>query len=269
MVLCAKLFSVQVFQGKKHQKTLIAQSQRQEKLSAERGNIFDRNGNALTRNIAHYTISVNPQKVSDKNASASLMSSLTKKTKDFYLKKLNSNKKFEFLERNIRFNQSEVESIKKLKGLNIKKAYRRSYPHGPVVSQILGYNDTDGHGISGLEKDYNSELSGKSGIAIKSKGWKGKFQSRSGLPFTAPINGSDISLTLDLNYQSILQEELLKRMKETESKSAMGLIMNPQSGAILAMSSVPSFDNNNFSQFPINQHHSNCLLYTSPSPRDS
>ena len=55
MVLCAKLFSVQVFQGKKHQKTLIAQSQRQEKLSAERGNIFDRNGNALTRNIAHYT----------------------------------------------------------------------------------------------------------------------------------------------------------------------------------------------------------------------
>jgi len=259
MVLCAKLFSVQVFQGKKHQKTLIAQSQRQEKLSAERGNIFDRNGNALTRNIAHYTISVNPQKVSDKNASASLMSSLTKKTKEFYLKKLNSNKKFEFLERNIRFNQSEVESIKKLKGLNIKKAYRRSYPHGSVVSQILGYNDTDGHGISGLEKDYNSELSGKSGIAIKSKGWKGKFQSRSGLPFTAPIDGSDITLTLDLNYQSILQEELLKRMKETESKSAMGLIMNPQSGAILAMSSVPSFDNNNFSQFPISQHHSKVL----------
>ena len=258
-MLCAKLFSVQVFQGKKHQKTLIAQSQRQEKLSAERGNIFDRKGNALTRNIVHYTISVNPQKVSDKNASASLMSNLTKKPKEFYLKKLNSNKKFEFLERNIRFNQSEVESIKKLKGLNIKKAYRRSYPHGSVVSQILGYNDTDGHGISGLEKDYNSELSGKSGIAIKSKGWKGKFQSRSGLPFTAPINGSDIRLTLDLNYQSILQEELIRRMKETESKSAMGLIMNPQSGAILAMSSVPSFDNNNFSKFSISQHHSKVL----------
>ena len=259
MVLCAKLFSVQVFQGKKHQKTLIAQSQRQEKLSAERGNIFDRNGNALTRNIAHYTISVNPQKVYDKNASASLMSSLTKKTKEFYLKKLNSNKKFEFLERNIRFNQSEVKLIQKFEGLDIKKVYRRSYPHGPVVSQILGYNDTDGHGISGLEKDYNSELSGKSGIAIKSKGWKGKFQSRSGLPFTAPINGSDINLTLDLDYQSILQEELIKRMKETESKSAMGLIMNPQSGAILAMSSVPSFDNNNFSQFSISQHHSKVL----------
>ena len=259
MVLCAKLFSVQVFQGKKYQKTLIAQSQRQETLAAERGNIFDRNGSALTRNIAHYTISVNPQRVTDKNALVSLMSSLTKKTKDFYLNKFNSNKKFEFLERNIRFNQSEVELIQKYECLNIKKSYRRSYPHGPVVAQILGYNDTDGHGISGLEKDYNSQLSGKSGIAIKSKGWKGEFQSRSGLPFTAPINGLDISLTLDLNYQSILQEELIKRMKETESKSAMGLIMNPQSGAILAMSSVPSYDNNNFSQFSISQHHSKVL----------
>ena len=87
-MLCAKLFSVQVFQGKKHQKTLIAQSQRQEKLSAERGNIFDRNSNALTRNIAHYTISVNPHKVFNKDGSASLMSSLTKKTKEFYLKNL-------------------------------------------------------------------------------------------------------------------------------------------------------------------------------------
>ncbi len=259
MALCAKLFSVQVFQGKKHQKTLIAQSQRQEKLPAERGNIFDRNGNALTRNIAHYTISVNPQKISDKNALASYISSITKKSKDSYLKKLNSNKKFEFLERNIRFNQAKVELIQKFEGLNIKKVYRRSYPHGPMVSQILGYNDTDGHGISGIEKDYNSDLSGKPGIAIKSKGWKGKFQSRSGLPFTAPINGSDISLTLDLNYQSILQEELIKRMKETESKSAMGLIMNPQSGAILAMSSLPSFDNNNFSQYSISQHHSKVL----------
>ena len=259
MTLCAKLFSVQVFEGKKHQKALIAQSQRQEKLSAERGNIFDRNGNALTRNIAHHTISVNPQRISDKNALASLISSLTKKSKEFYLKKLNSNKKFEFLERNIRFNQSELELIQKFDGLNIKKAYRRSYPHGTIVSQILGYNDTDGHGISGIEKDYDSELSGKPGVAIKSKGWKGKFQSRSGLPFTAPINGSDICLTLDLDYQSILQEELIKRMNETESKSAMGLIMNPQSGAILAMSSVPSYDNNNFSKYSIGQHHSKVL----------
>ena len=259
MTLCAKLFSIQVFHGKDYQKTLIAQSQRKEKIQAERGNIFDRNGNALTRNIAHYTLSVNPQKISDKYALASFINNITKKSSKTYLKKLNSNKKFEFLERNIRLDQEKVELIKRYEGLNIKRSYRRSYPHGAVVSQILGYNDTDGHGISGLEKDYDQMLSGESGIAIKSKGWKGKYQSRSGLPFTAPINGSDIILTLDLDYQSILQEELIIRMKETDAKSAMGIIMNPQSGEILAMSSVPSFDNNSFSQYPISQHHSKVL----------
>ncbi len=259
MTLCAKLFSIQVFQGKTYQKTLIAQSQRKEKIPAERGNIFDRNGNALTRNIAHYTISVNPQIISNKNALASFISNLTKKSKQFYLKKLNSNKKFEFLERNILLSQAQVELVHKFESLNIKKSYRRSYPHGPIVSQIIGYNDTDGRGISGLEKDYDTELLGRSGIAIKSKGWKGKFQSRSGLPFTAPIDGSDITLTIDIDYQSILQEELIKRKKETEAKSAMGIIMNPQSGEILAMSSVPSFDNNSFSQYPISQHHSKVL----------
>ena len=68
MTLCAKLFSVQVFQGKTHQKTLIKQSQRHENIPAERGNIFDRNSDALTRNIAHYTLSINPSKVIEKLA---------------------------------------------------------------------------------------------------------------------------------------------------------------------------------------------------------
>ena len=106
------------------------------------------------------------------------MSSLTKKTKEFYLK-LNSNKNFEFW-KEIFDLSNLIELIQKFEGLNIKKSYRRSYPHGPVVSQILGYNDTDGHGISGLEKDYNSELSGEPGIAIKSKGWKGNFKVEAG-----------------------------------------------------------------------------------------
>ena len=252
--LCAKLFSVQVFQGKTHQKTLIKQSQRQENIPAERGNIFDRNNDALTRNISHYTLSVNPQKITNKKSLANALSDITPGTKKHYLKKLNSKKKFEFLVRNIRISQSDVEILKTFSGLNISKKFHRFYPHGLIASQILGYTDSDDNGISGLEKDYNKFLSGTAGKAIKSKGWKGKFQNRSDLPYTAPLNGNSIELTLDLNYQSILQQELEKRLKETSSKSAMGVIMNPQTGAILAMASVPSFDNNDFSNYPLDNH---------------
>jgi len=252
--LCAKLFSVQVFNGQKHKKVLLAISQRREIILPERGNIFDRNNDALTRNISHYTLSVNPQKITNKKSLANALSNITSGTKKHYLKKLNSKKKFEFLVRNIRINQSDVEILKTFSGLNISKKFHRFYPHGLIASQILGYTDSDDNGISGLEKDYNKYLSGTAGKSIKSKGWKGEFQNRSDLPYTAPINGNSIELTLDLNYQSILQQELEKRLKETSSKSAMGVIMNPQTGAILAMASVPSFDNNDFSKYPLDNH---------------
>ena len=252
--LCAKLFSIQVFNGQKHKKILIAQSQRKEIILAERGNIFDRNNDALTRNISHYTLSVNPSKVDDKKSLALLLSKIIEDSTEYYLKKLNSKKKFEFLARNIRMTRSDIEKLKKYTGLNILKKYHRAYPHGSIASQVLGYTDADDNGISGIEKDYDKFLSGTAGKTIKSKGWKGKFQNRSDLPYTAPLNGNNIKLTIDLNYQSILQQELIKRLEETNAKSAMGVIMNPQTGAILAMASVPSFDNNNFSKYPLDNH---------------
>ena len=255
IVLCVRLFSIQVFHGKEHRVKLIAQSHRKESIPAERGSIFDRNNDALTRNIAHYTISVNPSNVMDKIILAKELQKITGKTFAYYMDKLNSKRNFEFLERNIKNNIFENKKLTSIKGIHISKHYRRAYPHGSIAGQILGYTDTDDKGISGIEKDYDRFLSGTPGQVIKSKGWKGKYQSRSGLPYNPAINGDDVKLTIDLNYQSILQEELKRRKKETNSKSAMGIIMNPQTGAILAMTSIPDFDNNYFSNYKLDNHH--------------
>ena len=254
VVLCIQLFSIQVFQGKEHRIKLIAQSHRKESIPAERGNIFDRNNDALTRNIAHYTVSVNPSQVTDKTILAKELQNITGKPFDYYIDKLNSKRNFEFLERNLKNNIFENKELSSIKGIYINKHYRRAYPHGSIAGQLLGYTDTDDKGISGIEKDYNKFLSGTPGQVIKSKGWKGKYQSKSGLPYDPAINGDDIKLTIDLNYQSILQEELKRRKKETNSKSAMGIIMDPQTGAILAMTSIPDFDNNYFSNYKIANH---------------
>ena len=83
-VLCIQLFSIQVFQGKEHRIKLIAQSHRKESIPAERGNIFDRNNDALTRNIAHYTISVNPSQVTDKTILAKELQNITGKPFDMH-----------------------------------------------------------------------------------------------------------------------------------------------------------------------------------------
>ena len=213
VIICGKLFSVQILKAGENRKKLTAQAHREELIPAERGNIFDRNGDALTRNLAHYTISTNPSKVNDKLALAHSLQKITGRSFEYYIKKLNSDKNFEYLERNLKYDIKK-NNLQSAFNIKIEKHYRRTYPHGSIASQLLGYTDTEDKGISGIEKDYNKFLSGTPGRVIKSKGWQGKYQSRSGLPYIASLDGKNIKLTIDLNYQSILQEELKKRKKD-------------------------------------------------------
>ena len=74
------------------------------------------------------------------------------------------------------------------------------------------------------------------------------------MPFKNPVNGNNIQLTIDLEYQSILEEELLKRQLETGAESATGIILNPQNGEVLAIGSTPGYNNNYFNDFNPNYH---------------
>jgi len=241
-----RLFQVQVLNGAQYQMAVVNQSQKKQILPANRGNIFDRKDKPLTRNIIHYTLSANPYKVKDKIGLATAISERTGQPKEKYLKKLNSNAKFSYLERNIQRETLGTLEITTFEGLTIERKYRRFYPHNHIAAQVLGFTNIDDEGISGIEKDFNSYLTGKPGAVYKTKGWSGKIQHKSGMPFQAPTDGCNIQLTLDLEYQSILEEELKRRQIETNALSATGIIMDPQSGEILAMASTPGFDNNKF-----------------------
>ena len=244
--LCLRLFQVQVLNGERYQREVLKQSHKKQNLPANRGNIYDRDNRPLTRNIIHYTLTVNPSKIINKKEIAEELSKQTGKPKEKYLKKLNSKSKFEYLERNLQRNELGLLETKVFPGLNIERKYRRYYPHENIGAQVLGYTSLDDEGISGIEKDYNNYLKGIPGWVYKTKGWSGKIQHKSGMPFQRSINGSNIQLTIDLEYQSILEEELKKRQDETSSSSATGIIMDPETGEILAMATTPGFDNNHF-----------------------
>ncbi|MBT3180365.1 MAG: transpeptidase family protein [Candidatus Marinimicrobia bacterium] len=246
--LCIRLFQVQVLNGERYQIAVVNQTQKKQILPSNRGNIFDRENRPFTRNIIHYTLSVKPSKVTDKLGLATAISERTGQPIEKYLNKLNSNSNFEHLERNIQRETLGTLETSNFDGLNIKRDYRRYYPHNQMAAQILGFTNVDDKGISGIEKDFNSYLTGTAGWVYKTKGWSGKIQHKSGMPFQSPIDGCNIQLTLDLEYQSILEEELTRRQKETGAVSATGIIMNPQTGEILAMSSTPGFDNNKYSK---------------------
>ena len=218
-----------------------------------RGNFFDRDNRPLSRNIFHYTLSANPKEVLIKPI-AKEISEITGKPEERYINKLNSKTSFEFLERNLTTKQiGNLLSIKH-KGLRIDKSSRRYYPHNNIAAQLIGYTNDDNQGISGLEKYFEDHLKGEKGWVLKTKGLSGKIQHKSGMPFKNPVNGNNIQLTIDLEYQSILEEELLKRQLETDAVSATGIILNPQNGEVLAIGSTSGYNNNHFNNFNPNYH---------------
>ena len=240
-----------IIDSEEYRKQGFSQSQKNEKLMAVRGNIYDRQNNLLTNNIIHYSIGVHPSKVKDKIKFANMIANATERDASYYINKLNSKADFIYLDRNLR--QAKVKSIidKKITGLVIERKSRRSYPHSNIAAQIIGFTDVDDKGLIGIEEEYNEQLSGKPGWVVKQVNGKGRSQYKTSFPMKAPIDGANIQLTIDLEYQSVLQEELSRRMNEANAKSAMGVLMNPQTGAVLAMASLPSYDPNNPMASPI------------------
>jgi len=249
--LSARLFQIMVIDSDVYQKQGISQGQRQERLLAVRGNIYDTNNVPLTRNIIHYSIAAHPSKINDKAKFADLISESTGRESNFYLNKLNSKADFVYLERNLRKEKVALILGQHHSGLVIDRKFRRSYPHNHVGSQIIGFTDVDDKGLIGIEKEFNRFLEGRNGWVVKQVNGEGRAQVKTSFPIKNPVDGSNIQLTINQEYQSILQEELARRIEESKAKGAMGILMDPQTGAILAMSSLPDFDPNQHESYPV------------------
>ncbi len=244
-VLAGRLFQIQVVEGEVYHSRGIRQAQVRETIPATRGTIFDRNQLALTANLIHYSIGIHPNKISNANEIAELISRITGKPESIYLSRMNSSKPFIYLERNIDDPACEEIINRQIPGITVEKTVSRSYPHQNIAGQILGFINIDGKGIAGLELKYDEFLQGNSGWMVKQANGLGKTQRKASYPVQRAENGADIYLTIDIEYQAVLQEELYRRLKKTNARSATGILMNPQDGSILAMASVPDFDPGN------------------------
>ena len=242
--LTARLFQIMVIDSAAYREQGFSQSQKNEKLLAVRGNIYDRHDRPLTRNIIHYSLGAHPSKIKNKQSFSELIAEATGREAENYIVKLESKSDFVYLDRNLR--RDKVESIlgTRIAGLVIERKSRRSYPHSNVAAQIVGFTDVDDEGLVGIEKEFNTLLSGTPGWVVKQVNGEGRSQIKTSFPMMPPVDGANIQLTIDLEYQSILQEELARRVNESNAKGAMGVLMDPQTGAILAMASLPDYDPN-------------------------
>ena len=251
--LSIRLVKIMAFDSSHYRKIGFKQSKTQEPLIATRGNIFDKNEVPLTKNIIHYSVGVHVENINNKNEIATSLSEITGRDSYFYSNKL-KNKKTGYQVLELKVSRKVGEKIEKeLPELKTKKSSRRFYPHANIASQIIGFTKHNDSGLVGIERHYEKFLAGTNGWVVKQKnvaGRKGSYHKTS-FPIKKPVQGSNIQLTIDIEYQSILQEELQRRIDEAGAKGAMGILMNPQNGDILAMASLPDFNLNDPNGFPL------------------
>ena len=239
-----RLFNIQIIN-----KLNSPQGIKLESINGFRGNFYDLNGNNLTQNLTFYRIGIHPQKILNNNLLNDL-SECTGTDKEIYLSKVSSDKEYIDLEKKINKNCEYLQK-KYPNSLIIKKSHKRYYPEDNLVSQIVGFTNIDDEGVSGLESKYNKFLKPVSGSKLSKRNGLGVKISDPTLPSQEAKNGADITLTINKEYQAVLRDELLTQMEKVGASASMGLILNPQTGAILSMVNLPDYNPNFPNDFDI------------------
>ena len=244
------LFGVTLFNIQVINKIDQPQGIKLESIKGKRGNFVDTKGNALTQNLTFYRIGVHPKKITNVNEFISDLSECTGREKDFYFEIYDVNKNYLELEKKTLKNCESLQK-KYQNSLILKKSFKRYYPEDNLVSQLIGFTDVDDSGISGLELEYEKHLKPKDGSRLYKRNGLGQKILDPTLKMNKAENGADIFLTINKEYQAVLREELINSIEVTGAKSAMGLILNPQTGEILSMVSVPDYNPNSPNDFEV------------------
>jgi len=259
-VAAARLFSVQIIQGKTLAQKAENQRITQITMPAHRGTIYDRQGNVLAKSVLVYDISADPTLISSKETVANRLASafggkaatyeaLLSRTGHYCLlvKKADPDAVAAF-QKSANLSSDDSAATQKLKRelqtIAFTQNYKREYPAGTVASQIVGFVNADGKGVAGLEMQYDSILSGTPGVSFSERDQAGN-PIPSGIQKTiAPKSGHDIILTVDSQIAYYAQQQLDATVKAHKAATGAVVVMDPKNGEIYAACSSPTFDPN-------------------------
>lgn len=245
----ANLLRFQVFEHERLSQNAKRQYEEEISLEAQRGIIYDRNGYKLATNILYYDIAVDPLKIKNKSFIAKTLAQNFPRSQNYYLKKINRKSRFAYLER-----RTTARSVKPLLAFNDPGLIRlenfgRHYPYGNYGSQLLGFTDPDDNGLSGIELQLDAQLKGVDGKAVLQYDAVRGVGFNADYPVLSPKAGNDIVLTIDKDVQTIAERALKKGVDANRAVSGMVVVMDPHSGAVLAMANYPSYNPNQHKKY--------------------
>ena len=251
IIIIFKVFYIQVISYKKLNKYATSLWSRNLPLEANRGIIYDRNGIELAGNITTTSLVLIPNQIKNKELTAKELSSILKTDYNDMLKHVTKKTSIERVHpEGRRLSNDIADKINKLKieGVYLVKESKRNYPYDKYLSHTLGFVGIDNQGLSGLELIYNEYLTGSYG-AIKyfsdAKGSKLKLSQI----YEQPQDGMNITLTINYKIQEALERELDNAYNMYSPDGVWAIVMNPNTGEILAISSRPNFSPTNYQEY--------------------
>ncbi len=243
-----RLYQIQINNHEFYQKQSTNQVEKKIIIPASRGIIFDRNDERLATNLIHYDLGVDLNRLGNKKLLIQSLGKVFRNSAAYYNNKFKKGGDFVYLSRKVSKKQVELIADIKEPGLVKLKNFRRFYPFSKYGSQVIGFTDVDDHGASGIEKQYDDILKGKNGWTILQVDAKRRFSYSAEHPVIEPERGADIHLTIDKNYQTILEDNLEIGVKKYRAKSGMAILMRPETSEILAMCGYPGYNPNHLSK---------------------
>ena len=221
------------------------QHERTQSAPAKRGDIVDRRGRVLATSVDADTVYAVPTEIDDaKDAVRKLCEALrdcTAKDRQLLVERLGGRKAFAYVRRQVSPDQAQRVAALNLDGIGFTTESKRFYPNKELGAHLLGWVGIDNTGLSGLEYTYDPQIRGKPGTILIHTDARRHAFSRFERP---PTSGSSVELTIDQYLQHIAERELRAGVLENHATGGSAIVMNPQTGEILAMANEPTFNPN-------------------------
>ena len=219
-------------------------------IPARRGDIFDRRGVPLAQSVEVDSIWIDPSLLPDEHQAArKLAKALRLDASDLY-DRLSRAKRFAWVKRQVR--PEEVAAVKALglPGIGFSKEPKRFYPQRELAAQIMGIVGTDGQGLEGLELAFNDELSGQKEKLAGLRDARGRKLLVNGDLGSLERQGASLSLTIDRQIQYVTEKALDQAVSDSQAIDGVAVVMDPNSGQLLALANAPGFNPNNPDHVP-------------------
>lgn len=250
VITSARAFYLQVV--KKEQLVKIAERQHQKsvQLTPGRGAIYDRTNAPLAVSIEMDSCFAEPRNIENISDTAAQLAPLLEMTRDQLAKKLAGSKGFVWLARRISPDLAQRIKALDIEGIGFVKESKRFYPNSETAGHVIGFTGLDPEGLEGIELKYDATILGSTGLLVTERDALGRDIAMKGTFVKEASKGHNVTLTLDKNIQYIAEKELAAAVEASRAKGGIALVMEPQTGRVLAMANYPSFNPNSYFKYP-------------------